>query len=531
MTDTDQTVIFTLNDDDRAAGRFGPHGDGAAAEDRPADVGGGLVSLGFIRAAARRSALFLMVMAVLGLVAGVGTYLGLPHKYQATASVLLTLSPYENTQTVPEDNQAIAGTRAVAGLALRRLGLHQTVTKFQSTYTATSVTPRVLTVTASAPSASSAVQNVNAVASAFLSFRAGEIQDEQNLVLASLSQQQSQARQRLASTGSQLAQAQSARQQSQVSKLQTEQTSEQNTLNGIQQAISSEQTTTGPAVAAALKGSQVISVAALPHSRLKSMVLDAVIGLVVALALGLGVVIVRALISTRLRWRADIAAVLGAPVKLSVGPLRARRWRRARARQRDLDTKRVVAHLRRAVPRAAQGPAGLAVVAVDNAPLVAGAVAASAEACASQGLKVVAVDLSDGAYLARMLGTKEPGIHELSRAQAGFTLVVPGRDDVAPAGPLRAGGPAAGPAGDQDLLGSSVAAADVLLSLVTLDPALGGDHLATWATHAVAVVSAGHSSAERLHGIAEMVRLGGTRLDSVVLAGADKSDESVGLAP
>ena len=73
------------------------------------------------------------------------------------------------------------------------------------------------------------------------------------------------------------------------------------------------------------------------------------------------------------------------------------------------------------------------------------------------------------------------------------------------------------------------ASADLLLTLVTLDPALGGDHLATWATNAVVVVSAGQSSAERIHGVGEMIRLAGMRLDSVVLIGADKSDESLGL--
>ena len=73
--------------------------------------------------------------------------------------------------------------------------------------------------------------------------------------------------------------------------------------------------------------------------------------------------------------------------------------------------------------------------------------------------------------------------------------------------------------------------ADLLLTLVTLDPALGGDHLATWATNAVVVVSAGQSSAERIHGVGEMIRLAGMRLDSVVLLGADKSDESLGLTP
>ena len=86
-----------------------------------------------------------------------------------------------------------------------------------------------------------------------------------------------------------------------------------------------------------------------------------------------------------------------------------------------------------------------------------------------------------------------------------------------------------GPAQAGDALVASYASADLLLTLVTLDPALGGDHLATWATNAVVVVSAGQSSAERIHGVGEMIRLAGMRLDSVVLIGADKSDESLGL--
>jgi len=34
-----------------------------------------------------------------------------------------------------------------------------------------------------------------------------------------------------------------------------------------------------------------------------------------------------------------------------------------------------------------------------------------------------------------------------------------------------------------------------------------------------------------IHGVGEMIRLAGMRLDSVVLLGADKSDESLGLTP
>jgi hypothetical protein len=43
------------------------------------------------------------------------------------------------------------------------------------------------------------------------------------------------------------------------------------------------------------------------------------------------------------------------------------------------------------------------------------------------------------------------------------------------------------------------------------------------------VVTAGEASAEKIHGIAEMIRLAGTNLDSVVLIGADKGDESLGI--
>jgi hypothetical protein len=63
-----------------------------------------------------------------------------------------------------------------------------------------------------------------------------------------------------------------------------------------------------------------------------------------------------------------------------------------------------------------------------------------------------------------------------------------------------------------------------------LDPALGSEYLATWATDAVGIVTAGESSEERIRGVREMVRLAGTRLDSVVLVGADKRDQSLGAS-
>jgi hypothetical protein len=190
---------------------------------------------------------------------------------------------------------------------------------------------------------------------------------------------------------------------------------------------------------------------------------------------------------------------------------------------------RVIAHLHSAVPRSTQITASLAIVAVDNGPVVAQAVAALATSYASQGARVIAADLSSGAYLAHLSGVKGPGVQTVSRNGVNFMMAVPDRDDSVPVGPLPSVTSPMGPARAGESLVASNVSADLLLTLVTLDPALGGEHLATWAAIAVVVVSAGQSSAERIHGVGEMVRLAGMRLDSVVLIGADKRDESLGL--
>ena len=78
MTDRDQKVIFSLNGDNGEPDRLGVFDDFAAAENGSADFVPGLVSLGFIRAALRRSARFLFVMAVVGLLLASGYTRHLP---------------------------------------------------------------------------------------------------------------------------------------------------------------------------------------------------------------------------------------------------------------------------------------------------------------------------------------------------------------------------------------------------------------------------------------------------------------------
>jgi hypothetical protein len=69
----------------------------------------------------------------------------------------------------------------------------------------------------------------------------------------------------------------------------------------------------------------------------------------------------------------------------------------------------------------------------------------------------------------------------------------------------------------------------VLLTLAALNPMLGAEHLATWASDVVVTVTAGQSTWTRVQAVGEMIRLAGTRLVSAVLIGADKTDESLGV--
>ena len=94
----------------------------------------------------------------------------------------------------------------MAGLAVHHLGLQESASSCLSSYTAASVTDRLLTVTASAPSGNQAVLRANAVAGAFLKFRADEMQSQQNQVKESLDQQISQAGPLVSSISAQISQ-------------------------------------------------------------------------------------------------------------------------------------------------------------------------------------------------------------------------------------------------------------------------------------------------------------------------------------
>lgn len=543
MNDPDRTVT---RPNGNGTGQYEPEGlwglsDLTADREPPAaDLDGRLVSLGFITAALRRRRRLWGTMAAIGLLVGCGLYLKSPPAYQASTSVLLTPGPYENFQTAQNNAQAMAQSVSVAGSAVRQLGLKQSASSFLATYKVNPITERVVTITASAPSSNQAVLDASAVATAFLQFRANEMQSEQKLVLAALDQQVKDAQQQLSSINSQISQLPSqptsSDQQSQLKTLQAKRDQAQNTLYQIQQAALSNQTANGAATVAAVKGSVVMDAASpLPHSRFKKLLLDVALGLIVGLALGIAIVVVQAIVSDKPRRRDDVAEALGSPVRLSVRAAQTKRsllngLHAAVPGTRGAETQRITEHLRRAVHgRRSQAPATLAVVPVDDAHVPASCLVSLALSYAEEGRRVVVADLCSGAPAAELLGSVEPGVRPVSADGARLVVAVPEPDDVTPVGPLHRSQTRAQRSAFTEAVISACESANVLLTLVSLDPSLGGEHLGTWANDAVAVVTAGKSSWTRIHSVGEMVRLSGAHLVSAVLLGADSTDETLGM--
>jgi capsular polysaccharide biosynthesis protein len=539
VNDPDRATTWFPGTGDDLRARLSAYEDSVEIDERTsAGPATGLVSLGFLGAALKRTARFWGTLAVVGLIVGAGYAVMRPPAHTATVSILLVDDPNEVPASEAQTDVILAESLPVATAVVKQLGLPQTPVSFAATYSVVSPTPQILMITAKGATSPQAVQMAAALATQFLNFRAQFELGQQQEAVTQLNQQVTAAQQKLDSLNDQInqatAQPSTPAQQANLSSLHKQQTAATTNLNQVQQYVSTtlaqDQTTTQ----AMVHGSQVLNAAtAAKRSSAKTLLTYAVIGLIGGLAVGMVVVIIGAITSERLRRRDDIAYAFGAPVRLSVGPLREQRFGRvlsgrgAAVQRRDMEL--VVEHLRNTVPGRRNGPVGFAVIAVDDVPTVARAVVDLADSEAQHGMRVIVADLSATGSAARLLNAQTPGINQARLGDARVLVVVPAAEDVAPAGPLKKPASPDGGAQPDAVLVKASADADLMVSLVTLDPAHGADYLSSWATDVVAVVTAGRSTAVRIHAVSEMVRLSGVRLRSVVVIGADKSDESIGL--
>lgn len=491
-----------------------------------------LVSLGEIGAAINRSKRLWCITAVVGLLLGGALFIATKPSYQVTVSVLITNDPSQDPVSQQSTNQLLAEAPTLGAMMVKQLGLNETPAAFIKTYTVTVTSNEVLTIALSASSAGVATSQATSLATEFLKYRAEVLENQQSAEFAAQNQQSAQEQQIVSSLEKQVSKVQSGTapsgQGTSLANLQAQQTKATDALAALQQAVASNQATTRIVTTSMISGSGILSTSlpVLVHSQKKTLLEYVGGGLLAGLVLGMTYVAIRAIVTDRPRRRADIAEALGAPVRITVVAAGGgRRLRgRGRAGHRADKTRRVVGYLRSALHSNTKATAALAVVAVDNATAAASMVADLAGACAHEGKRVVVADLSGGS-LAGQLGVSTLGIHTVTINQERVLLTVPEPDDLAPIGPVSRKIPAA--AGIEGLA-AAFSKADILITLVTLDPAVGADHLSTWTNEAVAVVTAGASTTVKLHATGEMIRCAGIHLTSAILLGADRKDESLG---
>ena len=123
--------------------------------------------------------------------------------------------------------------------------------------------------------------------------------------------------------------------------------------------------------------------------------------------------------------------------------------------------------------------AALAAVEVESSDFAALTVAGLAVTLASEGSRVAVVDLAERHPLKALAGSM-PAVKVIT-----------------------------GPRNLLEVPTETAGEVDVVLTLATLDPSVGADHVARWATDAVVLVTAGRASSSRLRGVGEMLRLAG----------------------
>jgi capsular polysaccharide biosynthesis protein len=455
-----------------------------------------LVSLQYILAALRRKRRLLAAIAAVGVCLALLMSVALSKPRTATSALLLQFPEGADPQRAISTDVSLLETRAVAEAALKSLRLDRPVATFQSSYRATILSDAVLRITVKGPNGDEAVRRSNALSRAFLQFRKQVYERQLAVIVDVLKEREAGLKTRLASLNDAIAAFDSSsngsRSAGSATPLGDLLTQRDDLLSEIATAESTIQDH-AVATATVVNGSRVIDPGSVvPVSARKTFAVNAASGLVAALALGAGGVVLLAVVTTRLRRRGDIAAALRAPVLLSVGPVVPPSWLRFVPIWKRLehasegDLRLVVRHLQSLLTSAATQPPALVVVTIDNVDVAAVTVRALASRLAANHQRVVVVN-------------------ETGRALPG---------DLATA--TRPAGRAAKPK------------SDVAVVIAALNPAKGAEHLREWASDAVVLVTAGHSTATTLESNAMMIRAAGLRLRSVVLVGCDPDDDSLG---
>lgn len=504
-------------------------GEGSVVGDEPSASDDGLrvltgrfVDFHALLAALRRTRRFWLATAILGLLVGGAYHAFVPVKYSATATLYLAHGTGSNTTVAAQNDLAILEAPTVADRAIALLGptgKGLTATGLLGKSPATLTSGNILTVTISGPTPTAAVARTNALVTAFFAVRSHLYEAQTGALASAANQQVKQLQQRVTALTSQIDATSTAATSSLLTALQAQRAADTSAITNLQQSVQQAQLNTLTIV----NGSRVVTPGTLaPSSVKKAVAFDALTGLVAGLGLGMLLALVQVVLSDRVRQREDIAALLAAPVAVSIPRLGRHRFRRQ--------------SLRRLVGRCPKGlepfvqylddrlAAGhddtVLTVAADDPVPAAAALVLTARRLLDEGRGVVLVDDTRDRGIGRALGHRGSGVGTVDLGgQRVLTIVVPHR-------------PWEHPTEDQfDDLPAEVVQADAVLVVASIDPGAGAWHLRHWAAEAIVTVTAGKVTARQVSALGELLDAAGVSIAAGVLLAADPTDETVGLPP
>lgn len=490
-----------------------------------------LVTFRFLRDAIRRHLRIWLVAALIGLAGGLASTVVVPAPQVSSTRLLLTHRDGEDPAKAMSTDTTLATTHTVAQRVIDLLKLPVTQDELLKEYSAGARTDRVLEITAGAKTSDEATKLATAVAQVFLIYRREQIALQDAPLRRDLTSAQNDldvAKQAVAATGDD---PNEPKRTNSAEAIRLGAARDRYTY--VNQQLQDQQVQ-----ASRMNSSRMLDVASpVPVSAKRTIVINAATGLLAGLFVGLGFVIVRALISDRLWKRQDIARALGTRVRLS-SP-RPSRWQLLpyprylrESQRRQPEVRLMVQHLDQRIFWGEHPTPALTVVSVDDLRTCALVVASLAVALAEEGKHVLVADLTETGKLAEILGVKTPGTRESRFSEPGRRIDVhlPAPTDGPAQGCYLRLGDSSRPASSGEVsLDSAWEVADLVLSLATLTPAIGADHLGTWASHAAVVVSAGQSTTTKVQATGEMLRLAGLEMETAVVLRPDRTDESVGV--
>jgi capsular polysaccharide biosynthesis protein len=485
---------------------------------------GQFISLHYVGKSISRRRWIWISAAIVGLLVGMSLHVVVPRKFQAESSLYMFHNPSDDPTRDMATDVALLESNAVAQRVVNELRLGIPAQKFAAEYSGNAVTDNILQITVTAPTAAQAVTRMKDIDTQFLDFRTQILTNQNTATVNELQASINTYETAIASLRAQ--DALSSTSPSIVTSNQAQILQDTNTITILSSAIQSDQVTTKSIIA---ESTVFAGAAAITHSALKVFLADSGSGLVAGLALSLGLIIILAVASDRIRLRSEFAAALDAPVELSVGRFgRLRFFQKQRLRRRLSRPGRPVelmARYLRGVVHTGATPKRLAIVSVESLEPSALSLAILAGRLAVfEGKRVMVTDMSPGRILGGLLGVSKPEtrIVFVKGAWVPVLVSVPPEDDPTVEMPP--------PELDADALpGQQWSSPHVVLVLATVDPATGAGHLTQMADEAIVVATAGRSNATEIRSTSELIRSAGVKVRSAILVGTDRNDDTLGL--